>query len=262
MSTIPRVRFKIEYLPVDMLRPHPDNPRSHPERQVEVMEEILDKYGITDCLCGWRKPGFEEVELIDGHMRLELFRQMYGSNPVPVRVLDVESEEEARELLAVTDQVGGMAMIMEQDWRGLIGSLDIPEGGIAAMLSMVDTVKTEKEDKAPAKPKAKYPIAPVFSESYDYAVIMCRTVIEFAWLQTFLKMKRQKSYKNSNIGHGRAIFCKDLIALVEQMKTDVTAGNDVSIDMTDVNARAAEMEEMAAGGNPEEVPPPGEQVEE
>ena len=68
----------------------------------------------------------------------------------------------------------------------------------------------------------KYPIVPVFSERYDYVVIIAKNEIEIAWLDNFLQLQVEKSYKKQTVGVGRVITFEKFKKLVtnEPEKTD------------------------------------------
>lgn len=265
----PRNRVKeLIFATNDELEPNPNNPRVHDQRQREVLAESLNKFGITDAVLGYRRPN-GKIRLIDGHMRRE---EIVGQK-IPILLLDIESDEEADQILAVHDPIGDLAMFDDKKFKELVEKADIHDGALAAMLAQVETVIAEEEKKGTGTKKpdlGRYPIAPVFSEKYDYAVIVCKTVVEFAWLQTFLKMVRQKSYKSSSIGWGRAIFCTQFMELIEEYTKSIKAGTaTTTVDEHLVKQRAAEMLELAGrsteeinqvltGTEPNPVEPPGE----
>lgn len=62
---------------------------------------------------------------------------------------------------------------------------------------------------------AEYPIVPKMSERYNYVMIVAENEIDLAYLETFFKLRRQKSYKNDNIGIGRVVSFEDFKKLVD-----------------------------------------------
>ena len=85
------------------LRASPRNWRTHPPRQKEALQSVLQQVGYADALLA-READDGALELIDGHLRAETTPNML----VPVLVLDV-SQQEADVILATHDPLTGMA---------------------------------------------------------------------------------------------------------------------------------------------------------
>lgn len=60
----------LEYIKGSELRPHPKNPRRHPDGQIKALEGALSQIGIADALVVYRA-GDGVMTLIDGHCRGE-----------------------------------------------------------------------------------------------------------------------------------------------------------------------------------------------
>jgi ParB-like chromosome segregation protein Spo0J len=43
----PMTTRAVELWPVDRLKPHPDNPRSHPEEQIAQLAQSIETFGFT-----------------------------------------------------------------------------------------------------------------------------------------------------------------------------------------------------------------------
>ena len=99
------------------LRPNPKNWRTHPKRQREALQGILDEIGYADALIA-RETG-DGLELIDGHLRAETT----PDQEVPVLVVDLD-EDEARKLLASLDPLAAMAGQDDDLLREVLAGLD------------------------------------------------------------------------------------------------------------------------------------------
>jgi hypothetical protein len=87
----------------DSLRFHPNNWRTHPDRQRDALRGVLAEIGYADALLARELPD-GSLELVDGHLRAELTPDAI----VPVLVLEV-TDAEAATLLAVLDPLAGLA---------------------------------------------------------------------------------------------------------------------------------------------------------
>ena len=106
MSAALEIRDRVKELrrvKASELRVNPANPRTHPEAQGGALAAMLARLGVAAAVVARELPG-GALELIDGHLRTELLAEQ----EIPVLVLDV-TEQEARELLATMDAIGGMA---------------------------------------------------------------------------------------------------------------------------------------------------------
>lgn len=99
-----KIRVKeLRYIRAGDIRPHPNNWRVHPRKQVKQFEKIVEDIGFADVLIAY-EANDGVLTLIDGHMRA-------GTNPdeiLPTVILDVD-DDEAEALLASIDPIGEMA---------------------------------------------------------------------------------------------------------------------------------------------------------
>ena len=105
------------------LVPHPGNWRTHPERQRQALQGVLESIGYADAVLARRLPG-GQLGLIDGHLRADLD----PDQRIPVLVLDVD-DQEALAILATHDPLAAMAgaddPALVELLEGLRGSPDL-----------------------------------------------------------------------------------------------------------------------------------------
>ena len=90
-------------VPAKDLRANPKNWRTHPAKQREAVEAILQDVGIADAMLA-RRADDGSLVLIDGHLRADIAAEQ----EIPVLLLDV-TEAEADKLLATLDAITQMA---------------------------------------------------------------------------------------------------------------------------------------------------------
>lgn len=103
-KAIPIRAMDLRYVRAKDLIPHPQNWRTHPERQRSALRRLLEKLGYVNVLLA-REEG-NKLYLIDGHLR----RDTTPNQEVPVVVVDV-TEEEAKLMLATQDPLAAWAGI-------------------------------------------------------------------------------------------------------------------------------------------------------
>lgn len=83
--------LRIEYLPVDALKPYERNARKHAEADVEAIMRSIEEFGFDDPIGIWGK----ENLIVEGHGRLEAAKQL-AMETVPVIRLDHLTDEQRR----------------------------------------------------------------------------------------------------------------------------------------------------------------------
>ena len=89
----------IQYVAIEDLKPHPDNPRVHPPRQIRQIAKSIDAFGF-------RIPVMidSDSRLICGHGRIEACRKLGIARVPALRVTDL-SEEQVRALMIADNRL-------------------------------------------------------------------------------------------------------------------------------------------------------------
>ena len=75
------MELKIEYLPIEDLRPYANNAKEHPAEQIEQIKSSIQEFGFDDPIGIWKD------EIVEGHGRLIAALEL-GVETVPVIRLD------------------------------------------------------------------------------------------------------------------------------------------------------------------------------
>jgi hypothetical protein len=94
-------------------RANPNNPRLHPERQRDALENILDTVGMISEVIVNKRTG----HIIDGHLRIELALSK-GEASIPVKYIDLTKDEE-KLVIATFDPIAGLAEFDPEILEGL-----------------------------------------------------------------------------------------------------------------------------------------------
>ncbi|MBU4272723.1 MAG: hypothetical protein KKA28_12755 [Planctomycetes bacterium] len=111
-----------------LLRPHPNNWRTHPPAQRDALRGVLAEIGYAGALLARELPD-GSLELIDGHLRAETTPDA----DVPVLILDLD-EREAKKLLAVLDPLAAMAESNDEALAELLAHVETESDAVRAML--------------------------------------------------------------------------------------------------------------------------------
>jgi DNA modification methylase len=133
---------------LDQVRPHPRNPRKHPEpgsKMWEVLKRSLER-SYFEPLVWNRRNGF----LVSGHLRLKVLRDM-GYEQADVSVVDLAEAEHYAVMIAANRQVGEWeeavlaALAKEIDEAGLDAALALYDA--KALLALVDCPVTDDDSE-------------------------------------------------------------------------------------------------------------------
>jgi hypothetical protein len=186
---------------LEHLKPASVNPR---RGAVAEVIESLREFGQHRPLVVQRSTG---QVIVGNHM----FKAMLQLGWTEGDALIVDDNDHVAMRRAIADNATGdkakwddeeLAEVMKE-----IGSVPgMDEGDIQKLL-----------DKLAPPPKVEeptYPLVPRLNEHYDYAVIMCDNETDWAWLQTKLDLRREKSYKSSAVAQSHVITVSRLQELL------------------------------------------------
>ena len=111
-----------------LLRPHPNNWRTHPDHQRDALRGVLAEIGYADALLARELPD-GTLELVDGHLRAETTPEA----EVPVLVVDLTDAETAT-LLAVLDPLAGLAETNRDALADLLAHVESENEAVRKML--------------------------------------------------------------------------------------------------------------------------------
>ena len=91
------LNLKIEYVPIDSIKPYSGNAKLHPPEQIEQIKESIRRVGFRDPIGVWNG------EIVEGHGR-HIAAQELGMTEVPIIRLDDLTDEERRAYALIRNQ--------------------------------------------------------------------------------------------------------------------------------------------------------------
>ena len=83
--------LKIEYLPIEKLKPYDRNAKEHPQEQIDQIIESIRQFGMNDPIGIWG----DDCLIVEGHGRLIALKQM-GETEAPTIRLDHMTDQQRR----------------------------------------------------------------------------------------------------------------------------------------------------------------------
>lgn len=85
------MKLKVEYLPIDELKPYENNAKIHTPEQIEQIKNSIKDFGMNDPIGVWG----EQNLIVEGHGRLMACKEL-GMEEVPVIRLDELTDEQRK----------------------------------------------------------------------------------------------------------------------------------------------------------------------
>ena len=83
------MKLKIEYIPIEKIKPYKANAKKHPPKQIEQIMASIEEFGFNDPIAIWNG------EIVEGHGRYLAAQQLH-LDPVPVLRLDDLTDEQRK----------------------------------------------------------------------------------------------------------------------------------------------------------------------
>jgi DNA modification methylase len=150
------MRLKVEYIPIDTLKPYDKNAKIHTKEQIEQIKQSIQEFGMNDPIGIWGKDNL----IVEGHGRLMACKEL-GYKEVPVIRLDGLTDEQRRAYTLVHNQTtmntGFDIDILNEELENI--DLDMSDYGFDIEIDDIEEGTEVKEDEAPevkdGEPKAK-----------------------------------------------------------------------------------------------------------
>lgn len=148
------MKLKVEYIPIDDIKPYENNAKIHTEEQIEQIKKSIEEFGMNDPIGIWR-----DNIIIEGHGRLMALKEL-GYKEVPVIRLDDLTDEQRRAYTLIHNQTtmntGFDLDILNEELENL--NIDMSEFGFEDINKddftfEEDNFEFEEEEKPVAKSK-------------------------------------------------------------------------------------------------------------
>ena len=93
------MKLKVEYIPIEQLKPYEKNAKIHTPEQIEQIKKSIQEFGMNDPIGIWGKDNL----IVEGHVRLQACKEL-GMKEVPVIRLDDLTDEQRRAYTLVHNQ--------------------------------------------------------------------------------------------------------------------------------------------------------------
>jgi hypothetical protein len=174
-------------VPASTLRPHPLNPRTHPEGQRTALRALLEEIGLARSVLAYVADEHKHLPdppltLIDGHLR----RDTLDDTPITVELLDV-TDAEARALLLSIDPLASLANYDAATLNRLRASSSTSSDALANLWNSL-AEEDAQAIKTATRPQPNSSKSPVFQERY---VVLIHCDDEQHQVALFQRLKKE-----------------------------------------------------------------------
>lgn len=150
------MKLKIEYVPIDDVKPYDNNAKIHTPEQIEQIKKSIQEFGMNDPIGIWGKDNL----IVEGHGRLTACKEL-GMKEVPVIRLDDLTDDQRKAYTLIHNQTtmntGFDIDILNEELDNI--ELDMSGYGFDIQIDDIEENTEVKEDEAPevkdGEPKAK-----------------------------------------------------------------------------------------------------------
>ena len=93
------MKLKVDYIPIEQLKPYEKNAKIHTQEQIEQIKKSIQEFGMNDPIGIWGKDNL----IVEGHGRLQACKEL-GMKEVPVIRIDDLTDEQRRAYTLVHNQ--------------------------------------------------------------------------------------------------------------------------------------------------------------
>lgn len=193
--------LKIEYLPVDSLKPYSKNARKHSEKDIQAIVNSIEEFGFSDPIGIWSDKNI----IVEGHGRLMAAKRL-GMETVPCIRLDHLTDEQRKAYALAHNKTAELSKWFDELLQSELAEIEDIEMELFGF--DLDSV-TEKEEEP-----GEVPFTEELMLTHNYIVLYFDN--EFDWLvaQEKFGLKEVKDLiprKKQPTGIGRVISGKDVL---------------------------------------------------
>lgn len=148
------MELKIEYVPIDNIKPYDKNAKLHPQKQIEQIKKSIEEFGNCDPIGVWNG------DIVEGHGRYEALKQL-GYSDVPVIRLDHLTDEQRRAYALVHNKLTMNSPfddgILSEELENIL-DIDMSMFDFGEVLHDIvggEVVVDNYDEELPTEPKAK-----------------------------------------------------------------------------------------------------------
>jgi hypothetical protein len=205
---------------VQEIEDHPQNYRTHPQRQREALSATIGEigwYGYPDVY----RTEDGKYRLIDGHLRKQTLLEKYGETAtIEVNVTDM-TDDEAKKALLTHDPLSAMAELDAVLLESLLAETEFDSAALRCLVDDLELSAVEEMQVEDSQPNVSCDVnvedmelRP--EEHYDFIMVMADNVNDWNRLVSLFDLPHVKlSRTHRRIGLARAVRASTVLEMID-----------------------------------------------
>lgn len=211
--------LKIEYLPIDSLKPYDKNARKHNKKDIAAIAASIREFGFLDPVGIWSDKNL----IVEGHGRVQAAKQC-GMTEVPcIRLDDLTDEQRRAYTLAhnkTAEMSGWLKDVLDIELND-ITDIDMEKFGFKTSKKLVTALDEMLDEYEPGEVQ----FAQFVDETSQYVVLKFNNDFDWNHALNIFRLRKEKTYSTAtsgrengmqSVGLGRVIDGVKAIQLIEQ----------------------------------------------
>ena len=211
--------LKIEYLPIDSLKPYDKNARKHNKKDIAAIAASIREFGFLDPVGIWSDKNL----IVEGHGRVQAAKQC-GMTEVPcIRLDDLTDEQRRAYTLAhnkTAEMSGWLKDVLDIELND-ITDIDMEKFGFKTSKKLVTALDEMLDEYEPGEVQ----FAQFVDETSQYVVLKFNNDFDWNNALNIFRLRKEKPYSTAtsgrengmqSVGLGRVIDGVKAIQLIEQ----------------------------------------------
>lgn len=211
--------LKIEYLPIDSLKPYDKNARKHNKKDIAAIAASIREFGSLDPVGIWSDKNL----IVEGHGRVQAAKQC-GMTEVPcIRLDDLTDEQRRAYTLAhnkTAEMSGWLKDVLDIELND-ITDIDMEKFGFKTSKKLVTALDEMLDEYEPGEVQ----FAQFVDETSQYVVLKFNNDFDWNHALNIFRLRKEKTYSTAtsgrengmqSVGLGRVIDGVKAIQLIEQ----------------------------------------------
>lgn len=211
--------LKIEYLPIDSLKPYDKNARKHSKKDIAAIAASIREFGFLDPVGIWSDKNL----IVEGHGRVQAAKQC-GMTEVPcIRLDDLTDEQRRAYTLAhnkTAEMSGWLKDVLDIELND-ITDIDMEKFGFKTSKKLVTALDEMLDEYEPGEVQ----FAQFVDETSQYVVLKFNNDFDWNNALDIFRLRKEKTYSTAtsgrengmqSVGLGRVIDGVKAIQMIEQ----------------------------------------------
>lgn len=203
------MELKIEYLPVEGLKPYSKNARKHSEKDIRAIINSIEKFGFDDPIGIWSDRNI----IVEGHGRL-IAAQRMGIDEVPCIRLDHLTDEQRKAYALAHNKTAELSTWFDDFLKSEIAEIEDIDMSLFGF-NLEDVSESETERIVNSEEPGEVEFAQFVDEVSQYIVLKFTSEADWNNAVSMFGLQQVKTYSTRKDGKQNGVGCMGLGRVID-----------------------------------------------